>query len=92
VKRHEALSVRFETRRRPLGPSASASALVFRLETRATARLVPACCWEQRLTFYKVKELMEGWQWVYENYIVPTRRRPENITEASRQLDDIIDA
>ena len=46
---------------------------------------------ERRITYYKVKELADGWGWVYEKYIFPARRDLGSVEEANRQLDEIID-
>ena len=53
--------------------------------------LINAVAEERRVTYYKVKELANGWGWLYEKYILPAMRHSESVDEASRQLDAIIE-
>jgi len=46
---------------------------------------------ERRVTYFKVRDLEQGFAFLYSQYIVPARRDPEHADRAGRQLDEIID-
>ena len=55
------------------------------------SRLSNALIEERRITYYKVKELAECWEWLYRKSIVGAMRQWDSTEEATQQLDEIIE-